>query len=40
VKDVTTPVLAEYKEPVEGEDYDTVSILPDGPAGIEVVITQ
>jgi hypothetical protein len=40
VTDVITPVQAEYKEPVEGQDFDTVSILPDGPSGIEVEITQ
>jgi hypothetical protein len=40
VSEVITKVPAEYTEGVEGADFDTVSILPDGPAGVEVTITQ
>lgn len=38
--EVLTHVQAEYMESVEGEDFDTVSLLPNGPAGIEVQITR
>jgi len=40
VSEVITEVEARYEESVGGEDFDTVSILPDGPTGIEVQITK
>lgn len=40
VSEVITEVPAEYTERVDGEDFDTVSVVPDGPAGITVEITR
>ena len=40
VREVITEVEARYEEPVSADDFDTVSIRPDGPSGIKVKIVR